>query len=164
MKRTIFILIIFLMIISCKKEISKTDKKNYEISIVFPDTVFINEPYNGKINYKNSLDTITTTLDDVRKARFIEYAFIKTQTINYSDKYLKKIVTDTFVTRNNREIPLYNIRFNHLGLNYIDGIITDKVMIEIGEEDEKGNILTRIITDEFRFTKKVFVIKNRTKK
>ncbi|OMQ12077.1 hypothetical protein BXU01_09635 [[Flexibacter] sp. ATCC 35103] len=156
-----------LVLISCKKEkkiVEKSAKDNYEISIVFPDTVFINKPYNGKINYKNSLDTITTTLDDIHKARFIEYAFIKTQTINYSDKYLKKIVTDTFVTRNNREIPLYNIRFNHLGLNYIDGIITDKVMIEIGEEDEKGNILTRIITDEFRFTKKVFVINNRTKK
>ncbi|WP_157472522.1 hypothetical protein [Flavobacterium aquidurense] len=51
-----------------------------------------------------------------------------------------------------------------MGLNYIDGFITDEVMIDNGAKNAKGESMTRIITNEFRVTKKVFVIKNRTKK
>lgn len=48
---TLFLTIIFLVLISCKEE-KKTRKKNKiasrEISIIFPDTVYINTRYNGK--------------------------------------------------------------------------------------------------------------------
>jgi hypothetical protein len=130
----------------------------------FPDTVFINEYYNGKINYKNSLDTITTSFDDIKKNRYIYYSYIKNKSINYDDDSLKKNIRDTFGARNNKLIPLYNIKFDKLGLNYIDGFITDEVMIDNGAKNHKGEPMVRIITNEFRVTKKVLVIKDRTKK
>ncbi|MBF7091185.1 hypothetical protein IUY40_06500 [Flavobacterium sp. ALJ2] len=68
------------------------------------------------------------------------------------------------MTRNNRLIPLYNIRFDKLGVNYIDGIITDEVMIENGAKNDKGEPMTRIITHETRITKKVIVIDKHQKK
>ncbi|KQB39532.1 hypothetical protein RC62_1214 [Flavobacterium aquidurense] len=161
---TCFSTIIFLILVSCKKEKKIVERSdNYKISFVFPDTVFINELYNGKINYKNSLDTITTSFDDIKKNRYIYYSYIKNKSINYDDS-LKKIIRDTFGARNNKLIPLYNIKFDKLGLNYIDGFITDEVMIDNGAKNAKGESMTRIITNEFRVTKKVFVIKNRTKK
>ncbi|MFH6947852.1 hypothetical protein ACHRV6_05135 [Flavobacterium sp. FlaQc-51] len=156
---------IFVFLFSCKKEKKIVERSdNYKISFVFPDTVFVNELYDGKINYENDLDTIDTTLNNPKKYRYIDYYFVKTKNVNYTDEYLKKITSDTFTAEHYRSIPLYAIRFDRLGVNYIDGLITDKVMIQIGEKDEKGDILTRIITNEFRVTKKVFVIKNRTQK
>jgi hypothetical protein len=117
--------IAFILLISCKDEPKgiKISKNNFKITINFPDTVYINEGYDGKIDYKNDLDTITTSLNDVKKARFLDYYFLKTKNINYTDNYLKKIVTDTFTAENNRMIPLYNMKFDKLGLNYIDGMI-----------------------------------------
>ncbi|OMQ11776.1 hypothetical protein BXU01_09645 [[Flexibacter] sp. ATCC 35103] len=162
---TCYLTTIFVLLVSCKKEKKIVETSdNYKISFVFPDTVFVNELYDGKINYENDLDTIDTTLNNPKKYRYIDYYFVKTKNVNYTDEYLKKITSDTFTAEHYRSIPLYAIRFDSLGVNYIDGLITDKVMIQIGEKDEKGDILTRIITNEFRVTKKVLVIKNRTQK
>ena len=161
MKKFIRMLIItFILLISCKDEPKsiKISKNNFKITINFPDTVYINEDYDGKIDYKNDLDSITTRFDDVKKARFLDYYFLKTKNINYTDDYLKNIVTDTFTAENNRMIPLYNIKFDKLGLNYIDGMITDEVMIENGSRNAEGKPMTRILTNEFRATKGVYVI------
>lgn len=160
-------MITILVLISCKKEkkIVESAKDNYEISLVFPDTVFLNERYDGKINYRNNLDTLTTEIRKLQKnTRFLEFALTQTKDINYEDNHLKKIANDTFVATSNILIPLYNIKFNKLGLNYIDGMITDEVMIENGAKNDKGEPMMRIITNEFRVTKKVLVIKDRTKK
>lgn len=157
MKRLKYI-IIFILIISCKNE-NKTKENNFAIKIDFPDTVFINNFYNGKIDYQNDLDTITTKLLDVKKTRFLEYNFLLANKINYDNNKLKKIVTDTFVAKNNRNIPIYDIRFNKLGINFIDGIIVDEVNIDsMMLRNGKVQPSTRIITNEFRVTKKVFVI------
>ncbi|KQB39534.1 hypothetical protein RC62_1216 [Flavobacterium aquidurense] len=164
-KLVFFFTALFLTLISCKKEkriLERSD--NYKISFVFPDTVFVNELYDGKINYENDLDTIDTTLNNPKKYRYIDYYFVKTKNVNYGDKYLKKIITDTFTAVHHRSIPLYAIRFDSLGVNYIDGMITDEVMIESEMKNDRGQPLTRIITNEFRITKKVFVIKDRTQK
>lgn len=156
----IFSLIIFLLLISCKKEERKIELKTEfkKIKLIFPDTVYINEIYDGKINYINDLDTITTSFDDLQKDRYVYYAFTKTKNINYNDANLKKIKTDTLGARNNRLIPLYNISFNKLGLNYFDGIITDEVRIQNGSKDKNGKPITRIITNEIRLTRGVYVI------
>ncbi|KQO21708.1 hypothetical protein ASF10_13240 [Flavobacterium sp. Leaf82] len=166
-KKLTCFLITILVLISCKKEkkIVESAKDNYEISLVFPDTVFLNERYDGKINYRNNLDTLTTEIRKLQKnTRFLEFALTQTKDINYEDNHLKKIANDTFVATSNILIPLYNIKFNKLGLNYIDGMITDEVMIENGAKNDKGEPMMRIITNEFRVTKKVLVIKDRTKK
>ncbi|KFF10057.1 hypothetical protein B0A62_13770 [Flavobacterium hydatis] len=161
-----FSIIVFSLLIACKKEIKeirKTEeteaaKNKYKITLVFPDTVYVNESYNGRIDYENYLDTITTSLEDVEKARFLEYAFLITKDKSYGDDYLNKVAKDTFVAESNRMIPLYNIKFDKLGLNYFDGFITDEVMIENGAKNDKGESMTRIITDKFRLTRGVYVI------
>ncbi|KFF10055.1 hypothetical protein [Flavobacterium hydatis] len=166
-KLQFFLMISFLLLISCKDE-KKTVKNeqniNAEISIIFPDTVYVNELYDGKINYKDDLDTITTSFDDIKNIRYVYFTYLKNQDINYGDESLKKIVTDTFGARNNRLIPLYDIRFDKLGLNYIDGLIIDEVMIENGAKVKNGEPMDRIITHEFRVTKKVVVIEEKDKK
>ena len=162
-KEFIVLLSSFIFFLSCKdKEDSIEENKinKSQISLDFPDTVFVNKPYNGRINYKNALDTITKSLDDIKKYRFIEYSYTKTNTINYDEKHLKNIVTDTFIALKSSFIPLNNIQFDKLGVNYIDGMITDEVMIDNGIKNEKGEPVIRIITNEFRVTKEVFVIKN----
>ncbi|MEA9412712.1 hypothetical protein [Flavobacterium sp. PL02] len=167
MKRPFFLIAIFLLLISCKDEkktVKKEENIKSEISIIFPDTVYVNELYNGKINYKNSLDSIDTSLNNVKKYRYIDYYFVKTKNINYTDEYLKKIVTDTFTAEHHRSIPLYAIRFDHLGINYIDGIIVDEVNISLGAKGKNGEPMDRIITNEFRVTKKVIVIKEKEKR
>ncbi|WP_264530378.1 hypothetical protein [Flavobacterium sp. N502540] len=163
MKRTknILLLSFLICLTSCKKDSNdiKLDKeKSFYVNINFPDTVYRNSSYNGKINYRNALDTITVSLNDPKKYRFIDFAFLRTDNISYNEDYLKKIVTDTFTSENNRIIPLYNIFFNKLGVNYIDGIITDQVSIEGGGTDKYGKPMTRIITNEFRVNHKVIVI------
>lgn len=161
-------MIMFLLLISCKdeKKIVKKDKDvNSEININFPDTVYINVGYDGIINYKNDLDTLTSDIRKLQKnTRFLEYTLLVTKDINYNDSDLKKIAKDTFVAKNNRLIPLYNIRFDKLGLNYMDGMITDEVIIQNGAKGKNGEPMDRIITHEFRVTKKVVVIEEKDKK
>nr|WP_199002862.1 hypothetical protein [Flavobacterium sp. ASV13] len=166
MRRLIFSIITFSLLISCKeetKEIKKIEerklaKNTYKIVLVFPDTVYVNETYNGKIDYENDLDTVTTRFDDIKKARFLEYAFLITKNKNLKDNDLKKVLKDTFVAESNRMIPLYNIKFDKLGLNYFDGFITDEVMIENGGKLKDGKLGTHVITDEIRLTRGVYVI------
>lgn len=159
MKKILISVLIISLLFSCKKEKQvKEIRKNEKITLIFPDTVYIDESYDGKIDYQNCLDTITTSFDDLQKNRYIYYAYTKTKNISYPDNYLKNIKTDTCGARNNRLIPLYNIKFDKLGLNYFDGIITDEVMIENGAKGKKGEPLTRIITHEIRLTRGVYVI------
>jgi hypothetical protein len=161
-------IIVFSLIVclsSCRKDENKgihNEKKmqtdNFSVKIDFPDTVYVNKYYNGQIEYKNILDTITTKVLDVKNPRYIQYAFTITKKINYSEEHLKKIKLDTIYTNSNRFIPLTVILFKELGVNYIDGIITDEVSIENGGKNEKGNPMTRVITHQFRVTHKVVVI------
>lgn len=161
---------LILCLFSCKKDegknidIKKTEQDNHSISVDFPDTVYVNEYYNGKINYKNIFDTVTTKLLDINKLRYIQYAFTITKDINHDNKHLKEIAIDTIYTKSSKYIPLTVIKFNQLGVNYIDGIITDQVYIENNSKNEKGEPMTRVITDEFRVTHKVVVIEGKEKK
>lgn len=160
-KNKILILGLFIVLFSCKKEEvkpAKKLKKKVEITLIFPDTVYINELYDGKINYKNDLDTVTTRFDDLKKARFLEYNFLLTKDINHNNDYIKKNSKGNFIAETNRIIPLYGIMFRKLGLNYFDGIITDEVEIENGGKLKDGKLGTRIITDEIRLTRGVYVI------
>ena len=166
MNKIVFSLGIIFLLTSCKKEeevkeLKKTEEIRMDkqrITLVFPDTVYINKSYNGRIDYENDLDTITTSFNDVKKYRFVDYYFLITKKTNYSVEYLKKIVKDTAYADNNRIIPLYNIKFNKLGLNYFDGIIMDEVNISHGTKGKNGEPMDRIITNEIRLTRGVYVI------
>jgi hypothetical protein len=170
-KTNILNVLLLLLLISCKnKDVELNDKmidfmnKPYSDSIVsfnfeFPDTVYVNEPYNGKIKYQGIYDSIITTFGDKQKSRYIRFLMAKTKTLDYNDEYLRKIAIDTFGAINNRTIPLFNIIFTELGTNYIDGIINDNVGIDTMIVKGNKNVpMVHSLSREFRATHKVIVI------
>jgi hypothetical protein len=163
MKKIVIILIFTICFTSCKREVKENlhSKKAYaKYRVDFPDTVVVNKYYEGKIIYKSNLDTITLILNkiDNKKSRMLEYAFAKTKLMNQDERILKKYITDTMYAKSNTSIPLF-LKFNKLGVNYIDGIIKDEVWLDTIEiKNNKKEKKMRIITNEFRATKKVVVI------
>lgn len=110
------LVILLLIVFSCKNkldniEIQKTNHKHdtvrslVEFAFEFPDTVYINKLYYGKIKYKCILDTITTSFDDPRKLRYITFYMTKTRSIDYEDKQLYKVKLDTFGALDHNNIP-----------------------------------------------------------
>ncbi len=158
------LILLVILLVSCKKDNEKKIKnitKKHEIKLIFHDTVFLNERYDdGRIEYKNILDTLTTDVYKLNKvSRLIDYYYNIKDTVDFKiDFEENNIKNDTAFAETNRVIPLYNIKFNKLGANYIDGVIKDEVYIENGAKDKNGKPMTRLITNEFRLTKKVFVI------
>lgn len=169
------ILIILQFLFSCKNN-SNEENKNFtqekvnpkkfindvvEFEFEFPDTVYINESYDGKIKYKGILDTITTEFNlegQSTKSRYIIYSFAKTKSIAYDVKHLSKIAIDTIGAIDNNTILLSNIKFTELGTHYLDGLINDNAIINLKAKDKDGDDLSRSITDEVRATLKVVVI------
>jgi hypothetical protein len=158
----ILYLIIAFFIFSCKENnvVNKLDKINYnETRIIFPDTVFLNESNNGWIHYKNDLDTLTIKFNDLEKLRFLYFEYFLTNNPSDNNNEIRKMITDTFVAKNNRIIPLYDIKFDKLGINYFNGIITDEVIIANGGVLKNGKKGDRIITNEIRLIHPVYVKK-----
>ncbi|WP_264530377.1 hypothetical protein [Flavobacterium sp. N502540] len=159
----VFFIICF-CVVSCKKEDDKSQKiVHARFSFNFPDTVVVNKYYEGNINFRGDFDTVTTVLNKVinKKGRMIEYSFIKTQVLTNDENNLKKSTKDTMFARSNISIPLFT-KFDKLGINYIDGIIKDEVWIDTKEIiNGKQEKRIRIISNEFRATHKVFVIREK---
>ncbi|PKQ46765.1 hypothetical protein [Confluentibacter flavum] len=156
------IIIFSLNLISCRKEENKKIKSRAEMAYIefefdFPDTVYLNKKYHGEIKYKSGFDEIITTFNDKHKNRYTRFIAAKTTSdINYSVERLRKIATDTFGAIDNRTIPFYDIKFSKLGVNYIDGIINDIVLIVPKDTDK--NEYYPLLRNEIRATHKVFVI------
>lgn len=160
----IFLLSSFLIIFSCQKDKSKPKIPNresntqIEFEIDFPDTVYVNKLYDGEIKYRSGLDSIITTFGDKQKNRFTRFIVAKpTTNISYNFENLRKKVKDTFGALNNRIIPFYDIKFSKLGVNYIDGIIDDIVLIDTIKK-AKDNDSLLLLRNEKRVTHKVYVI------
>ena len=81
MNNKLILLLFSLVLFSCKQENkieqnikSKSQVNNeqlIEYNFDFPDTVFINEKYKGVIDYKSTLDTITTSFYDKKNSRYV---------------------------------------------------------------------------------------------
>jgi thioredoxin-related protein len=141
------------------KEINEeNNNKVIEFKIKFPDTLYVNQPKDGVIQYKSVLDTITTTFGEKEKNRYTRFILTTTDSINYDYKHLKQSVKDTFGAINNRTIPFYNIKFTKPGIYYIDGLINDIVVIDLHTNDSEGNEMFRLIENDERVTHKVVVI------
>lgn len=168
-KKTVIIAILVLQFItfSCEKKeknVSKQEiKKQIDYKIEFPDTVYINNTYNGVIKYKSVLDTITTSFDDKKKNRYVIFYLTIVDKPDPDYKHLKKIAKK-FGADNNREISIYDIKFTKTGVYYIDGIINDYVVLDINKKDKEGFELVREIENEQRVIHKVVVIENSKKK
>lgn len=163
-KFLIFLLAILLVNISCQKEIKKTSKRTrpvvknefLEYEFDFPDTVYINQEYYGEIKYKSSADKIITRFGDRKINRYVRYIMFQTEEVNYDFDELKHRVRDTFGARNNRLIPLYDIKFTRLGVNYLDGIFNDIILFDTVKNAET---LPMKIYDQ-RVTHKVIVVES----
>ena len=176
--KNLYYILIFLFLFSCensKKDNVKTqgNKVNNIKNIIvgndksmafifnFPDTIHLNKCYDGEIIYKSKLDTIIKSFDNDlhdSKSRYIYISYAKTNLFKSDEKDLRLIITDTIGAHDCHTIYLYKIKFDKLGVNYIDGIINDQVNFDIDKKDEKGHFRQRQITKEARATKKVFVI------
>lgn len=169
-KITIILSSLLLFTFSCKKETHVENKKTKTLSettafvkFIFPDTVYINKLYNGKIMYKGILDTITTSFDDQTKSRYISFYMTKTKNIDYETEELYKLKLDTFGAIDNRTIPFHKIKFTELGTFYMDGIINDHVMIDTLTRPKKPTDKVRYIENIIRANHKVVVIENHNK-
>lgn len=143
-----------------KKIYEESNRKVIEFKIKFPDTLYVNQPKDGVIEYKSILDTLTTTFGGQEKNRYTRFILTTTNDVNYDYKHLKRIVKDTFGAINNRTIPFYNIKFTKPGVYYIDGLINDIVFIDLHSNDSEGNELFRLIENDERVTHKVVVIES----
>ena len=160
----IFSISLLSLVFSCKRDklIEKRETNNLTettafVKFVFPDTVYINKLYNGKIEYKGVLDTITTSFDEKMKCRYISFYMTKIKNIDYEMKQLYKIKLDTFGAIDNRTIPFYDLKFTELGINYIDGIINDHITIDTLTKP-KPTDKVRYVENVLRITHKVVVI------
>ncbi|WP_036463061.1 hypothetical protein [Myroides odoratus] len=152
------LIIILILFISCKKQI-KINSDTLEYIIEFPDTVIVDEKYDGRLFYQSVLDTLTTSFDDDYH-RYVFLCMRKTTNIEYSFEELKTKELDTIGADNYREIAIYNISFPTKGVHYIDGIVVDEAIYDISNAENKlpNDSLFRHIVHEFRITKKVVVI------
>ena len=166
----ILFLTIILTTFSCQKEKRKPNVSNREATtyidfvIDFPDTVYINKLYDGKIKYRSGLDSIITVFGDKQKNRYVRFIAAKpSENISYDIEVLRKKVKDTFGAHNNRTIPLYDIKFSKLGVNYIDGLIDDIVFIDTIKNPKNDDLLP-LLRNETRATLKVYVIEEKKHK
>ncbi|WP_430400979.1 hypothetical protein [Flavobacterium sp.] len=161
-----FLLII--TFISCKQEKNtrknETGNKSHHTTyntksmnwdLHFPDTIILNQKYNGRIVYEGILDTITTSFED-EYSRYIKVIFITSDKINVNFETLEKVKKDTFGAINHKEIPFYDISFKKLGINYLHGYIIDHAFLEAKGTNPKDS-LVRMIENEVIFSYKVFV-------
>jgi|SRR6476620_353291 len=162
-----FALILFF--VSCKQNVVSKNKKpkkaNYtsyssdEVSwdLYFPDTIFLNQKYNGRIVYQGILDTITTSFDDEHN-RYIKAVLMTSENLNIDVETIRKTAKDTFGALNYREIPFYDISFKKPGINYIHGYIIDLVFLE-AKGTKPSDSLVRMIEKQVTVNCEVFVKK-----
>lgn len=154
--RLSIILILFILIlqVSCKKE--STYFKNDIVSIKFPDTIIVNKPYNGIIEYKYSEhDEYRKTIGTDRVSRYIHfYLSIDSIKQNNIDQI---IATDTFLTQKVNSIE-FIVSSEKTGELYLNGYISDIVIFDtINKVDESGNLPASL--SEVIINKKI-VVKN----
>lgn len=168
MRKSYFIITLSLLIlISCtertteKKVANKTNKKQFtnEAIFDFPDTIYKNKTYDGKIKYSGILDTITTDVmhDKNGIQRYIGFSFITSNDSNCTLKELRKMNLDTVGAVDNHTIPFYDIKFAKIGTYYIHGIINDHAFIDTNKVSNPKNKV-RYIENEAQVRYKIIVV------
>lgn len=163
MRKLISLILIIWILVSCKKEKKNEVSENISDQIEyvsqlpykfeFPDTVYINKNYSGKLTYNGQLDTLKLPYGE---ERFIIYYLTITNKLLTKISDLKKVKSDTFGGIDKHTVPFYNIKFDKLGENYIDGLIDDSAYLNVPTKKDKFRTITNIT----RATHKVYVINN----
>ena len=163
----IILFMLFVTFISCKKDIktnidSNKSMENNELkeylNFYFPDTVYIKNVYEGVINYKSELDTITPdffVIGDTMRILSFYLQDNKNQIPNNFDHILKSKRIDTFYSLTDDGEILFTHKFKKLGINYLEGVLVDEVLI-----DEADTLGLRIITKYNHITLPVLVTDN----
>lgn len=142
-----------------KKDLEREFEIDYKIS--FPDTVYVNKEYEGKIFYKSILDTVTTSFEDKEKERYtILYLKLISKYV-YNDfdfEKFKKTSKLQYGATNNREISFDKIKFDSIGTYFLNGVIQDFVVIDLKIKDENGEDMFRIIEKQEEILHRVVVI------
>lgn len=151
---------------SCKHNKKVPDKaktnnhREYYLDVYFPDTVTINNTYEGNIVYKGILDTITTKLFVEGNSMRLLTLYLKNNKTLIKSSYnhiLKSKEKDTFYpskNENNYDI-FFEYKFKNLGINYLEGILEDEVYLNTNDTSK-----LRIITKYNHITLPVFVTDN----
>jgi len=163
MRKLLFTLVLTCLVISCKQENKSYPdvdiKKNEDVFLdfYFPDTVKLNAKYFGKILYKSSLDSITTELfKEGDSLRILALYLRKKKSIEGSNykNIINAVEKDTFVPYKSDSIA-FNLKFINKGLNYIEGVLEDKIYLKEADTSEM-----RIITKYHYITVPVYVDEN----
>jgi len=163
-------ILLSVFITSCKEDADGVfaapeieSKKEFEIDykISFPDTVYVNKEYDGKIFYKSILDTVTTSFEDKEKERYTILYLKLLSNYVYDDfdfEKFKKTSKLKYGATNNREISFDKIKFDSIGTYYINGVIQDFVVIDLKEKNENGEDMVRLIEKQEEILHKVVVV------
>lgn len=156
--------LIAVLLNSCNKKEINTDTSNENIQsnfgveqaeFILPDTLKVNINYDGLIKYKNDFDNFTKkSISENKFGRAIFFSYLKKGNPNDSFKQLQKKVTDTVLMENVHNIPINNIKYDKIGIFYIDGILRDMVIFDTIQNNE--DIPMKI--QDTRIIKKVVVI------
>lgn len=129
---------------------------NSKYKFTFPDTIIVNKKYHGGVKYKNDLDSCSTKIGANKgTSRYILLSYLKSKTkFNDIQEIEGNKELDTVMASRTNYIKLSNISFSEKGVNYINGIISDVVILD--DFYENGN--SNIITDKTLITHKFVVI------
>ncbi|MBZ9631900.1 hypothetical protein LB465_14015 [Salegentibacter sp. LM13S] len=161
-------LLIMLVFISCKESKKTNDAivfhsmstdKNFEYSVNFPDTVYVNEPNDGEFQYKSPLDTITKNFSDPRQNRYVVFRTLPDNTYDFHRDFFNDSLQEYRIgATDNRSIPFYDLSFKTTGVFEINGLINDLVLIEPQTENNQDKTKIRLIEEDFPVSFKVVVI------
>lgn len=162
MKIKVFLMICSLLV-SCvdkKKDSNNVDRQivytNDFTNIEFPDTVSRKVITEGVINYNLvEYNLFRNSIGYGKVSRFIEfYPYLAKNKIIAEENF---IIKDTFYTQNVNKI-LFNVKFDSIGIYYLNGIIKDMV---IWDTITNVNSMTSKLPAKFNYSiinKKVVVI------
>lgn len=143
---------------SNKQEIrtnSYTEQTKFEYEFLFPDTVYTDKSYDGKIIFKSPLDSITEKIFEPKIYRYVVFRLPSKVNYNSNNRFYNDSLAEyRFGAVNNRTIPFYDISFNKRGVFYLDGIVHDIILIDTLSDSNK----TRLIDINKEVRHKVVVI------
>lgn len=161
----ILILFILTFFLSCnKKEVNTaftnvSDKNELEVAIVdFPDTISVNEIYQGNITYTSTFDTITDKLNtDGSIRRYIMLIYHLPNILDMTNKELGTKSTDTTFAYKLPDVPIRDIQFKEKGNYQLEWTIKDMIIFDTIKNRTNMEVLPMKV-EETRVSKRVVVI------
>jgi len=157
-----FILTSFL---SCdKKEVNSNNdiynKNKMEVAIVdFPDTIHINEVYQGNITYASTFDTIIKKLNthDADITRYIMLIYYPPKNLDILNREFSKIPTDTTYAYKLPDVPIRDIQFKKEGRYQLEWVIKDMIIFDTIKNRKDVELPMKV--EETRISKNIVVIR-----